>query len=89
MSKQAESRLQTVVKRNVEPFGVKAWSKYLGNCSVVMLYTTKQRPFGADPIVIFGQFPEKGAEKAKGEGYVLYHCDTFWEISMGNLINKF
>ena len=42
-----------------------------------MLYTTKQRPLGADPIVIFGQFPEKGAKKAKGEGYVLYHRDTF------------
>ena len=42
-----------------------------------MLYTTKQHPFGADPIVIFGQFPEKGAKKAKGQGYVLYHRDTF------------
>ena len=85
MSKQAEGRTieetfkhcLTVVKRNVEPLGVKVWSKYLGNCSVVMLYTTKQCSFGADPVVIFGQFPEKGAKKAKGEGYVLYHRDTF------------
>ena len=65
------------VKRNVEPLGVKVWFKYLGNCSVVMLYTTKQRPLGSDPVVIFGQFPEKGAKKAKGEGYFLYHRDTF------------
>ena len=66
------------VKRNIEPLGVKVWFKYLGNCSVlVMLYTTKQRPLGSDPVVIIGQFPQKGAKKAKGEGYFLYHCDTF------------
>ena len=39
--------------------------------------TQKQRPLGSDPVVIFGQFPEKGAKKAKGEGYFLYHRDTF------------
>ena len=65
------------VKSKVEPLGVKVWLKYLGNCSVVMLYTTKQRPLGSDPVVIFGQFPEKGAKKAKGEGYALYHRDVF------------
>ena len=50
----------------VLPLGVKVWLKYLGNCSVVMLYTTKQRPlFGFRPSWYLWPDHRKGSDESK------------------------
>ena len=62
----------------VLPLGVKVWLKYLGNCSVVMLYTTKQRPLVCSVSLwcILGDFNGKSEQQI-----VFAKLQNIWKYS--------
>ena len=53
------------------------YSTYLYERSshIVLLFSGTERPFKTE--AIWGLFPDKGPRKKLGQGYVLYHRDTF------------
>jgi len=61
--------------------GVTVKSRYLGNCSVVVLFKGPKLPFANDPVSWMGQFDPKSPLKkvAASKQFVIYHRDKFLE----------
>ena len=69
------------VKKALVEADVTVKSRYLGNCSVVVLFKGPKLPFANDPVSWMGQFEAKCPMKkvATDKKYVIYHRDKFLE----------
>ena len=69
------------VKKALAEADVTVKSRYLGNCSVVVLFKGPKLPFANDPVSWMGQFEAKCPMKkvATDKKYVIYHRDKFLE----------
>ena len=69
------------VKKTLAEAEVTVKSRYLGNCSVVVLFKGPKLPFANDPVSWMGQFEAKCPMKkvVADKQYVIYHRDKFLE----------
>ena len=67
--------VKNALKGNGSTLNIYSTYLYERSSHIVLLYAGTERPFKTE--AIWGLFPDKGPRKKLGQGYALYHRDTF------------